>query len=43
MRNLILVLIAIIALATFITAYDGIETEVDNLPQQTIIESRSNN
>ena len=42
MRNLILVLIAFIAVVTFIRAYDSAE-EISELPQQAAIEIRLGN
>ena len=42
MRNLILVLIAFLAVATFFRAYDSAE-EISELPQQASVEIRLGN
>jgi len=39
MRNLILVLVAFIAVVTFIRAYDGSQTGVGDSSRQTTVES----
>ena len=43
MRNLILLLIAFIAVVTFIRAYDSTDTGVNDLSRQTPIEIMLNN